>query len=45
MSQSVCKGCKDRAVGCHITCERYIKWKKEQEKKKRYERRGDKYSG
>ena len=22
-----CKGCENRKVGCHSTCERYLKWK------------------
>lgn len=22
-----CKGCEERIVGCHSTCERYIEWK------------------
>ena len=22
-----CKGCEDRVIGCHATCERYIEWK------------------
>ena len=24
-----CKGCKDRAVGCHGSCERYARFKEE----------------
>lgn len=22
-----CKGCEERFIGCHATCERYIEWK------------------
>lgn len=22
-----CKGCQDRVIGCHATCERYMAWK------------------
>lgn len=22
-----CKGCEDRIIGCHATCERYMVWK------------------
>ena len=25
-----CKGCTERCVGCHITCETYLAWKQEQ---------------
>lgn len=27
-----CKDCKDRNIGCHITCERYYEFKKEKER-------------
>lgn len=27
MLDSGCLGCKDRKVGCHSTCEKYLKWK------------------
>lgn len=26
---SPCRGCTDRAVGCHANCERYNAWKRE----------------
>jgi len=32
-SITCCKGCKDRQVGCHSTCERYIREKNEYNKK------------
>lgn len=25
-----CKGCTERSVGCHCTCEAYLNWKQEQ---------------
>ena len=31
-----CFNCSDRIPGCHITCERYIQFKKEHEKKKEF---------
>lgn len=33
-TDSECKGCIDRHVGCHSTCERYKQWKKKQEEEK-----------
>lgn len=27
MTCGPCKGCEERIVGCHSTCERYIEWK------------------
>lgn len=32
--QSPCLNCKDRFVGCHSTCEKYIAFTKENNKKK-----------
>lgn len=32
MSRGSCYGCEERHVGCHSGCERYLAWKKEQEK-------------
>lgn len=32
--KSVCKGCKDRVVGCHAECEKYISAKTEYEEEK-----------
>lgn len=32
MSRGCCYGCAERHVGCHGKCERYLAWKKEQEK-------------
>lgn len=32
MSRDSCFQCKERHVGCHGSCERYLAWKKEQEK-------------
>lgn len=29
--QSTCRDCKDRYVGCHSKCERYIEYRKELE--------------
>ena len=29
---TVCKSCQDRRIGCHATCERYIKQSEEQDK-------------
>ena len=30
-----CKGCEDRAVGCHSVCDKYITWKAERDEIKR----------
>ena len=27
--ENPCRDCKDRHVGCHITCEKHIAWKEE----------------
>lgn len=32
MSRGICYGCEERHVGCHSGCERYLAWKKKQEK-------------
>lgn len=32
MKMSPCKGCKDRIVGCHSNCKKYIEWRKELDK-------------
>ena len=29
-----CLDCEDRAVGCHSTCEKYISWKVQEDKRK-----------
>ena len=34
MSNYPCKGCTDRAVGCHSTCQKYLDAKAEYERKK-----------
>lgn len=31
MIQAPCKDCKDRQLGCHSICQKYIDFKKEQE--------------
>lgn len=31
MKNAPCKDCKDRAVGCHAICKKYIEWKKERD--------------
>ena len=28
MENSPCKDCKERQVGCHSTCEKYLEWNK-----------------
>ena len=28
METSPCKDCKERQVGCHSTCEKYLEWNK-----------------
>ena len=36
VSDSGCKDCKERKVGCHATCEQYLKWKeKDLERRKK----------
>ena len=37
MSQP-CKGCQDRAIGCHATCESYLTFKAEIDKAREAER-------
>lgn len=45
MSDSTsCKGCTERKVGCHGTCETYISWKKEREEMIRKKRESDLYT-
>lgn len=29
MPQAPCKGCKDRILGCHSTCKKYLSYRKE----------------
>lgn len=41
MVDSPCKGCADRAEGCHDRCDRYLYWKKELKKAKQYCREQD----
>lgn len=47
-SQSPCKGCKERNVGCHSTCKEYQKSPKEKEAEKQmmhtYKLEGTQYS-
>lgn len=31
-NENPCKDCKDRHLGCHSCCEKYIKWSEEREK-------------
>lgn len=40
---SVCKDCKERTVGCHSTCERYIKVKTQYEEEKSRRREKELY--
>lgn len=42
MAISCCKGCIDREVGCHATCDRYIKEKENHEALKRKIRKNKK---
>ena len=39
MIQSPCKSCKTRVLGCHSTCDDYIKWSKERSEEIKYERK------
>lgn len=41
---SSCKGCTERQLGCHGTCERYISWKKDREEMIRKQRESDLYT-
>lgn len=34
MSKSPCKDCKDRELGCHAKCDKYIAFKMDSEKEK-----------
>lgn len=34
----VCKGCKDREIGCHGKCERYKAWRKKLDEMRKKER-------
>lgn len=38
-----CKNCKDRYMGCHSKCEKYLDEVKKNEKIKRYERKENIY--
>ena len=38
MNIAPCKDCKDRHVGCHGKCEKYLEYKKELQKAKRREK-------
>lgn len=38
MEKAPCKNCKERKVGCHSICSKYIEWKKEFEKLKAEEK-------
>lgn len=31
MMQAQCKGCTERRIGCHVTCEAYLAYAKERE--------------
>lgn len=31
---NTCKGCEKRQIGCHGTCEKYLTWQSENEKRK-----------
>jgi len=33
-----CSGCKDREIGCHSTCDKYLDFRKRLEEKKELER-------
>lgn len=35
MRLSPCKGCEDRFVGCHDTCEKYQEWRHEKDAENR----------
>lgn len=34
MGNAPCKGCTDRPQNCHSTCEKYLTWKNEREKRR-----------
>ena len=34
MKIAPCKDCKDRAIGCHGTCEKYSEYRKQREKER-----------
>ena len=38
MNIAPCKDCKDRHVGCHSKCEKYLEYKKELQKAKHQEK-------
>lgn len=38
LAHNPCRGCEERYVGCHSSCEKYIKAKEEIEEAKRKER-------
>lgn len=40
-----CKNCKDRHVGCHSKCERYLKEKEEHDKNKKAEAKRNIWTG
>lgn len=40
-----CRDCKDRHVGCHARCERYIAFNEEQKELRKKKRSGFEYTG
>lgn len=34
-NDNCCKNCRDRHIGCHSECEKYLTWRKEFEERKR----------
>lgn len=42
MATNGCLGCKDRKVGCHSSCKRYLKWKQEHDKDTKLKKDNDK---
>jgi hypothetical protein len=38
MSKAPCKDCKERELGCHAKCEKYIDFKQEREQENKVER-------
>ena len=39
MKKGPCKDCMNRTITCHVICQRYEEWKKENEKQKEWERK------
>lgn len=45
MADNGCYDCKERHLGCHSNCEKYLKWKKEYQTRMKQVKSGDRKHG